>query len=91
MAQSGDDAPQERPHRHDQRPERRAGAGDAEPRDLRATTEDDAPGAARTVGSFRGPVTDGDPGALTGIAITATAGNGDVGSTRSTTARPGTA
>jgi VCBS repeat-containing protein len=42
-----------------------------------AMTEDDAPSAAHTVASFRGPITDGDPGALTGIAITATAGNGD--------------
>ena len=42
-----------------------------------AMAEDDAPGAARTVASFRGSITDGDPGALTGIAITATAGLGD--------------
>jgi VCBS repeat-containing protein len=42
-----------------------------------ATTEDSPPGAARTVGSFRGSVTDGDPSPLTGIAITATVGQGD--------------
>ena len=42
-----------------------------------AMTEDDAPGAARTVLSFRGPLADDDYHARTGIAITDTYGNGE--------------
>jgi VCBS repeat-containing protein len=42
-----------------------------------AMTEDDPPSAAHKVIDFRGSITDNDPGALTGVAITATAGNGD--------------
>src|SRR6202043_4139070 len=42
-----------------------------------AMTEDAGPSAAHTVGSFRGPITDDNPVTVGGIAITATAGNGD--------------
>ena len=42
-----------------------------------AMSEDDPPSAAHKVADFRGSITDADPDAQTGIAITATVGNGE--------------